>query len=80
MKTYNFEIYTKCPLTGQTGWEIKCISVFADSKADAKSKLTDYPLFDVIILFNYERDMNETDVQYYANGFDYLLTEYPYNY
>ena len=61
MNTYfNFEIYTIDPLTGQTGWEIICVSVKAENKAEAKEKLKQFPNFDCIITFNYEHKEYET--------------------
>lgn len=70
---FNFEIYTCNPETGETGWDIHCPTVFAKDKAEAKEKLKSYPNYDCIILFNCGRPMNETDTEYYANGYDFYL-------
>ena len=53
MLEFNFEIYTKNPVTLESGWNIKFASVFADSKEEAKDKIKEFPLFDCIILFNF---------------------------
>ena len=50
---FNFEIYTKNPTTGQTGWDIVNVSVKAENRQEAKISLNEYPNFDVIILFNF---------------------------
>lgn len=53
MKEYNFEIYTKHPVTNDSGWDIRFASCFADSKESAKEIIKSYPLFDCIILYNF---------------------------
>lgn len=73
IKEYNFEIYTKHPETGKTGWDIKFASVFAASKDEAKVLLKDYPHFDCIILFNFggaelgipEKELYNSGVKYF---------------
>jgi hypothetical protein len=53
VKEYNFEVYTCNPQTGECGWDIKMVSVFADSMKAAKQALKDaVPHFDEIILNN----------------------------
>jgi hypothetical protein len=79
---FNFEIYTcndapvkegiyKGAKIGEiSGWDIKMVSVKADTKQEARQELKKYPLFDCIILFNFQHKENET-----AN---FLVTEtYP---
>ncbi len=58
-KYFNFEIYTKDPNTLTCGWDIFCVSVKAETKAEAKENLKKYPFFDVIILFNFEHNEQE---------------------
>lgn len=68
MNTYfNFEIYIYNNDMTISGWEIKMISVKADTKTQAKELLKKYPLFDCIILFNFQHNENE--------NFNYLETE-----
>ena len=55
MKHYNFEIYTKCPETGETGWDIEFRNVTARSKERAIEMLESSPNFDCIILSNGNR-------------------------
>jgi hypothetical protein len=71
-KSYRFEIYTKDPITGHGGWEIKFIHVFAKTKEQAKEKLKEYPLFDTIILYDGEQEMTDAEIKKYANGYDFL--------
>lgn len=71
-KAYNFEVYTCNPATGETGWDIKCPTIFATDKANAREILkNEYPHFDVIILFNYCTEMSESDITTYATGINY---------
>jgi hypothetical protein len=64
---FNFEIYTSDPITGATGWEIKSVSVKAETKQQARENLKNFPLFDVVILFNFEHKEKETH--------NFLITE-----
>lgn len=50
---FNFEVYTKHPKTGETGWDLKFVSVIADTKEEAKEYLKQWPLFDCIITHDY---------------------------
>lgn len=62
MKTnylFGYEIYTKNPTTGETGWDIKFIEVVATSHRNALEMLAKWPLFDVIILNNYKQETDE---------------------
>jgi len=59
-KYFNFEVYTSDPITKTTGWEITTLSVKAESKQEAKEKLKDYPNFDVIILYNFFHEEEES--------------------
>ena len=71
-KYFNFEVYTfndvevtegvyKGAKIGEvSGWNIKMVSVKANTKDEAKKELKNYPLFDCIILFNFEHKENET--------------------
>jgi hypothetical protein len=52
MKSFEAEIYTINPVTGQTGWDIKFIRTLAESKEDARVNFKTYPEFDCIILWN----------------------------
>ena len=52
INTYNFEIYTKHPVTGEPGWDIAHIDIYATSNAEAREILKSTPDFDVIILDN----------------------------
>jgi hypothetical protein len=61
MNTYfNFEIYTACPKTGVSGWDIKNVSVKAETRKEAREKVKTFPYFDCIINFNFEHKENET--------------------
>ena len=52
INTYNFEIYTKNPRTGETGFDIAFINVYAKSNKEAREILKQTPDFDCIILDN----------------------------
>jgi len=75
-KSFNFEAYFCNPVTLEGGWDIKMISVFAETKIQAKEILKKVPYFDCIILFNYEVPMNDADVKVYENGTNYRILEY----
>jgi hypothetical protein len=61
MNTYfNYEIYTYNNDMTISGWDIKTISVKADTKAEANEKIKNYPLFDCCILYNFMSKENET--------------------
>ena len=49
---FNFEVYMKHPVTGEEGWEIKFVSVLAETKDAAKDILKTVSDFDCVILFN----------------------------
>lgn len=70
IKEYNFEVYTKHPTTGETGWDIKFASTFAESKEQAKQQLKDsYPNFDCFILFNFGGvDLDAQTTELYNKG------------
>jgi hypothetical protein len=70
-RTYNFEIYLVEPISGQSGWEIVIIDVFAESRKEAESILGTVPNFDEIILFNYDAKMDEGDIAAWAMGDNY---------
>jgi hypothetical protein len=53
IKHYQFEIYTKNPTTGESGWEIKFRNVAADSFERAKEILRGSPHYDVTILLEF---------------------------
>lgn len=79
MKIFNFECYFCNPVTGETGWTIEFVNVYAESKAQAKELLKTIPNFDCVILFDYEIDIDESpkDVTNYANnGFCRFLDGY----
>lgn len=60
-KYYNYEIYTKHPFTGESGWDIKFISVKADCKKEADKKIESYPNFDCVILYNWKHYLSDND-------------------
>lgn len=79
MKAFSFEIYTKNPLTGETGWDIQFVNVFAEDMAAAKQQLKLIPDYDCIILFNHETELDEFDIDRLAEGYNYRFTTgYPY--
>ena len=41
----NYEIYTRCPKTGECGWDIELVR-------STKSDIESYPLFDCVITVN----------------------------
>ncbi|PCI30146.1 MAG: hypothetical protein COB67_02350 [SAR324 cluster bacterium] len=67
MKEFNFELYTLCPETGVTGYDIENVSIIASTKDEAKELLSQWDLFDCIILFNYGVELTEEDGQYILN-------------
>lgn len=60
MKEINFEVYTKNPITGECGWDIKFVSVIAEDKEKAREVLKTWSLFDVVILHNYSVELPDT--------------------
>jgi len=67
--TFNFEVYMKNPETGEEGWEIEFINVFASDLQEAKHKLEELvPDFDVIILFNHSVPMSDDDKDLFYNS------------
>lgn len=69
MKQYNFECYTKHPQTGETGWDIKWVGVFADSKEDARELLKSFPNFDCVLTFNFGGlDLDGLELDLFNNG------------
>lgn len=59
MKTFGAEVYTKDKPNGQTGWDIKFIETVAHNKAQALEILKQWPLFDVVILWDYAIETDE---------------------
>jgi hypothetical protein len=63
MKAFNYEVYTCNPQTGERGWDIKMVSVFAEDKTEARQNLKQFvPHFDVDILFNWCTDPNDASM------------------
>lgn len=57
---FNFEIYTCNPKNPKEGgWDIMSVSVKAETKVEAREKLKNFPLFDVVILFNFQHEEEE---------------------
>jgi len=76
-KVFNFEIYVCNQMTGETGWDIKQRSVFAESKEEAKELIAKTPFFDCIILYNYGFvEMSERDIKVYSQGCMWRDVEY----
>lgn len=74
MKQYKFECYFKNPLTGESGWDIKFICIFAIDKVVAKILLRKMENFDCIILYEGEEYFNLADCtaeefQQYKTGY-----------
>lgn len=59
MKKYifNYEIYTKNPITKECGWDIDMVDVEANSRKEADEILKSYPDYDCTILFNYRVEL-----------------------
>ena len=74
MREINFEIYTMNPQTGETGWDIKFVSVIAEDKEKALELLKKKPLFDVVILTEYNMEINLSDEQE-GDEKQYVLTD-----
>jgi hypothetical protein len=49
LNEYDFEIYTKNPETGETGWDIKFVRVYAKTRNEAGETLKTFPDFDCVI-------------------------------
>lgn len=80
MKAYNFEIYTSNPETGEEGWDIKLVSVFAEDGQEARLSLKwNVPNFESIILFNRSTELSENETAIYATGAKYFYTDGNYN-
>lgn len=61
MKEINYEVYTINPTTKETGWDIKHVSVIANSKDEAKKVLKNWEIFDEIILCNFCTEIKESE-------------------
>lgn len=46
---YDFEIYTTNPETGETGWDIKFIRVYATDRKTARTIVSTFPNYDCVI-------------------------------
>lgn len=68
LQEFNYEVYTLNPDTGETGWDIKFVSVIAPDSKTAKSYLKQWPLFDCIILHNYETPFSEEQYVEFKEG------------
>lgn len=78
-RAWNFEVYTCNPITGQEGWDLIFVSVFADNKQEAKDNLKKFvPDFDEIILFNRVTELDEQESDIYASGANYFYTDSNY--
>lgn len=76
MKKFNYEIYTNNALTGESGWDIMFVSVFAEDKKVAREMLSYFPNFDCVILFNYGIDINDMDFEALNAGMRFELTDH----
>jgi len=81
LKAYNFECYFKEPISKQNGWEIKFPTIFAYTKEEAKNILkNEVPLFDCIILFNYEVLADKAEIKHYEIfGRKFVFYKHIYN-
>jgi hypothetical protein len=80
LETFSFEIYTKNPVTGETGWDIKFVRAFGKTKKEAINWLkNEVPHFDEIITSTASDNgchLNEEDLKVYASGRNcYEVTE-----
>lgn len=79
MKVYNFEVYLSNPKTGEPGWDIQMVSVFAATKPEARENLKRFvPNFDCVILFNWEGNLKDKDMHVendaYNSGLRFFYT------
>jgi len=72
IEAFTFEIYTKNPLTGETGWDIKFVRAFGETKAEARNWLENtFPNFDCEIASTEHwngTNLSPEDVEAYARG------------
>lgn len=81
VQEYNYEIYTCHPTTGEGGWDIKFASVFASSSKEARENLKKYvPLFDCVILHNFNVDLDDDASRVYANGGNFFFRDHHYKF
>lgn len=73
-KVFNFECYFCDPVTGTTGWDIKMISVVAETKPEARNILKTIPHFDCVILHNRTFNPDESDLSMIHKGLTYWET------
>lgn len=76
VKAHNFEVYTCNEITGEGGWDIKFITVFAPSTKEARQLLQTMPHFDCVILHNFSIDMEEQHLDVYAQGINFMEEQY----
>lgn len=53
--SYTVETYFKNPETGETGWEIKNPTVYANNKAEAAKLIKAMPHFDCFIDYTFDK-------------------------
>lgn len=71
LQAWAFEVYTKNPETGETGFDIKFVRAFGSIKAEAVEHLRSFPNFDCIITADARHNgsaLSEADVAAYAAG------------
>lgn len=62
-KVFNFEIYLRSPIHGQSGWEIKFVNVWGYNESEAREILkTYYPRFDKILTYHGEVTPTDEDL------------------
>ncbi len=71
IRAYGFEIYTKDPITGTSGWDIEHLDIYAKTKQDAESWLLNFPNFDCIIMFLCGTRLTDPQITHYEKGYDY---------
>lgn len=79
MNVYNFEVYLCNPKTGEPGWDIQMVSVFAATQNEARESLKRWvPNFDCIILFNWKGNLSHKDMHLendaYNSGLRFFYT------
>ena len=67
-KVFNFEVYLKSPVSGQSGWELHFVNVYANNETEARQQLKFYPRFDKVLQYNGEVTPTKTDINGWEGG------------
>lgn len=69
MNVYNYEVYLTNPKTGERGWDLQFLSVFAENISEAKSIISRFvDNFDCILGLEWYADINRKDMHLFKDA------------